>query len=151
MNTSNEIGPRQDTHNLSTSAVDMLLAFWRRTWNPPYDLSAIDELLVEDFILTNSGREVKPRAAFKEWVAQFQSKIQDLRLDEHDTFPSLDGKRVVFRWSVSGRNNGMFDTLPDLRPVSFTGISIWEVRDGKLAHNWVERSAMELYQQLKTV
>ena len=66
MNTSNEIGPRQDTHNLSTSAVDMLLAFWRRTWNPPYDLSAIDELLVEHFILTNSGREVKPRAAFKE-------------------------------------------------------------------------------------
>ena len=29
------------------------------------------------------------------------------------------------------------------------GCAIWEVRDGKLAHNWVERSAYELYQTLK--
>jgi hypothetical protein len=26
-------------------------------------------------------------------------------------------------------------------PISFTGTAVWEVRDGKLAHNWVERSA----------
>jgi hypothetical protein len=32
---------------------------------------------------------------------------------------------------------------------SYTGISIWEMRDGKLAHHWVERSAYELPQELK--
>jgi hypothetical protein len=35
--------------------------------------------------------------------------------------------------------------------VQFTGIAIWEVRNGKLAHNWIERSAYELSQQLKKI
>jgi hypothetical protein len=43
----------------------------------------------------------------------------------------------------------MFGTPADHRPVQLTGIAIWELRDGKLAHNWVERSAYELSQQLK--
>jgi NADPH:quinone reductase-like Zn-dependent oxidoreductase len=37
----------------------------------------------------------------------------------------------------------------DDRPIDFTGIAVWEVRDGKLAHNWVERSAYELVQRLE--
>jgi hypothetical protein len=41
----------------------------------------------------------------------------------------------------------LFGTPADDRPVQFTGI--WEVNNGKLAHNWVERSAYELSQQLK--
>ena len=59
-------------------------------------------------------------------------------------FSSVEGSRVVSRWTLTGFNQGMFGTLPDDRPVQFTGIAIWEVRDGKLAHNWVERSAYEL-------
>ena len=43
----------------------------------------------------------------------------------------------------------MFGAPADDRPVQFTGIAIWEVRNGKLAYNWVERSAYELSQQLK--
>ena len=51
-------------------------------------------------------------------------------------------------WICSGRNNGMLGLPADGRPVAFTGIAIWEVRDGKLARCWVERSAWELYQNL---
>src|SRR5262249_25272661 len=132
------------------SPVETLLEFWRRAWNPPYDLTAIEDLLVEDFVLTNAGgREIKPRSAFKDWAVQFQSRINDLRLEEYDTFQNVDGTRVVSRWAVFGKNNGMFGMAPDQRPISFTGISLWEVRDGKLAHNWVERSAWELFQQLR--
>ena len=43
----------------------------------------------------------------------------------------------------------MLGTEADARPIEFTGIAIWEIRDGKLAHNWVERSAWELYQRLE--
>jgi hypothetical protein len=55
-----------------------------------------------------------------------------------------DGSRVASRWSVTGGNRGMLGSQPDNRPIEFTGIAIWEVRDGKLAHNWMERSAYEL-------
>ncbi len=78
----------------------------------------------------------------------FQGKVGDLRVRNEDIFTSVDGHRVTSRWVASGRNKGMFGTPADGRPVEFTGIAIWEVRDGKLAHNWVERSAYELYQSL---
>jgi ketosteroid isomerase-like protein len=36
------------------------------------------------------------------------------------------------------------------RPVSFTGIAIWRIRDGKLAECRVERAFWELYRELST-
>ena len=127
----------------------MLLQFWEGVWNPPYDLGLVDRLMTEDFVITSAGTDVTGRAAFKEWIKNFQSKIADLRMSNRDIFPSADGKRVVTRWVANGRNRGMFGTTADERPIEFTGIAIWEVRDGKLAHNWVERSAYELSQHLQ--
>jgi hypothetical protein len=43
----------------------------------------------------------------------------------------------------------MFGTPANDEPVEFTGIAVFEVSNGKLAHNWVERSAYELMLRLK--
>jgi len=59
-----------------------------------------------------------------------------------------DGRRVITRMAASGNNNGMFGTQPNGVPVAFTLISIIEVKNGKIAHNWVERSAFELHNRL---
>jgi predicted ester cyclase len=132
-----------------TTGEKLLTEFWVKVYNQPQDFSTIDRLCTEDFVLTTSGKDVVGRAAFKEWVVSFSSKIRDLRLKNLEMFSSADGTRVVSRWVVTGFNRGMFGTSPDDRPVEFTGIAIWEVRDGKLAHNWVERSAYELMLGLK--
>jgi predicted ester cyclase len=63
-------------------------------------------------------------------------------------FESKDGSRVVSRWVCTGNNHGMFGLPADGKPFSFTGTAIWEIRDNKLAHNWVERSTYELFQSL---
>jgi hypothetical protein len=64
-----------------------------------------------------------------------------------ETFQNEDGRRVASRWRITGKNNGMLGTPP--QPISFTGTAVWAVReDGKLCHNWVERSTFELFQQL---
>lgn len=80
--------------------------------------------------------------------AAYQAKIHELRLYPQEAFANKEGTRVVSRWRATGKNNGMLGTKPDNRPVEFTGVAIWEIRGGKLAHNWVEKSAWELYQQL---
>jgi hypothetical protein len=51
--------------------------FWERVWTPPQELDAIDELLVEDFVIENAGNEIRGRDAFREWVARFQDTIED--------------------------------------------------------------------------
>ena len=52
------------------------------------------------------------------------------------------------RWTNHGTNQGIFGLAPDGRPVSFTGIAIWRVQDGRLAECWVERAALEGYLSL---
>ncbi|MDF1741136.1 MAG: redoxin domain-containing protein [Verrucomicrobiales bacterium] len=126
----------------------LVLQFWENVWNPPYDLSLIDRLMTEDFVITSAGNEVKGRDEFKKWVAAFQEKAKGLRLENLDCFASADGSRVVSRWIARGRNGGVLGTGADDREIEFTGIAIWEISDGKLAHNWVERSAWELHQRL---
>lgn len=130
------------------SPVEKVLHFWNNVWSHPYDLNLIDELMVEDFMITTGGVEIKGREQFKQWVAAFQSTVHEGNLENLDIFESKDGSKVVSRWRFTGFHNGMFGLEPNRRPINLTGTSIWEIRDGKLAHNRVERSAWEVYQEL---
>ncbi len=122
----------QDTERLP-------MEFFRRVWTPPHDLDAIDELMTEDYQITLGGLVIEGREAFKAWVAAFHTQLLDARTESQAVFANTTGDRVFSQWLCSGRNNGMLG-LPGLpadgSPVSFTGIAIWEVRDGKLARCW---------------
>ena len=74
-------------------------------------------------------------------ASDLRRKMMAVRIDRIDR--ELD-RLVVFE--NSHRTPGLD---PDQRPIEFTGTAVWAVReDGKLLHNWVERSARELYQTL---
>ncbi|WCT13357.1 ester cyclase [Mucilaginibacter jinjuensis] len=131
------------------SSIDKVLYFWDHVWSAPYHIDLIDELMTDDFIITNAGSEIQGRENFKLWVASLLSVVRESNLENLEIFESQDGTRVVSRWIFSGLNYGIFNLPAAGQPISFTGTAIWEIRDGKLAHNWVERSALELYQQLQ--
>jgi predicted ester cyclase len=128
----------------------LVLDFFGRVWGPDHDLDAIDELMTEDYVITSAGSVVRGRDAFKAWVGDFQARLADARTVSLDAFADGAGMRVVSRWICTGRNNGIFGLPADGRAVSFTGIAIWTVRDGRLAECWVERSAFEAHQALLT-
>ena len=133
------------------NAVEIVEAFWAAVWQPPQNPEAIDDFVVADFIITSGGVDIAGRAAFKAWVIGFQQKISGLEFDIIESFQNADGSRVASRFCIHGRNNGFLGTVPDQRPIAFTGNSIWAVRaDGKLLHHWVERSAWELCQSLRS-
>ena len=134
----------------SQDAERLPIEFFRRVWSPPHDLDAIDEFMTEDYQITSGGHVIEGRDAFKAWVAAFHTQLLDAQTESQAVFANPAGDRVVSRWVGSGRNNGMLGLPADGRTVSFTGIAIWEVRDGKLDRCWVERSAWELYQDLVT-
>jgi hypothetical protein len=120
--------------------------FWREVWKAPQNPDAIDRLVAEDFIITSGGREIRGRENFKCWVVEFQKRISDLAFESIETFQNEDGSRVASRWRVTGRNNGFLGTAPGMEPISMTGTAVFAVReDGLLQHNWVERSAWEVY------
>ena len=104
--------------------------------------------MTEDFVITSGGNDVKGREAFKAWVKEFQSFLLEARTESLNIFANPADNRVVSRWVCTGKNNGIFRLPADGRAVSFTGVAIWAVKDGRLARSWVERSAWELYQEL---
>jgi hypothetical protein len=132
------------------NSVRIVEEFWATVWQAR-DPEAVDRFLVDDFILTTGGVDVVSRERFKAWVKQFLEKINDFAFEVVETFQNEDGSRVASRWRVTGRNNGILGTQADQRPIAFTGTAVWAVReDGKLLHNWVERSSWELFQSLNT-
>ena len=122
--------------------------FFARVWAPPHDLSAIDELMTNDYRITTAGTTIEGRDAFKQWVATMQSSIGDATNEHLDIICNPAGDRVVSRWVTRGTNNGIFGLPADGRAVEFTGIAIWRVSGDRLAECWVERSAFELFKQL---
>jgi predicted ester cyclase len=131
------------------ASIALVESFWEEVWaacNP----AAIDRFVTEDFIITSAGVNVSGAEDFKNWVGSFQSRIADLRWETIETFSNPDGSRVASRFRITGRNNGMFGLPADGKPIAFTGNAILAVTPtGKLSRNWVERSAWELYNQLK--
>lgn len=138
----------QQNKSSQKKAAELIVEFLERVWGPNHELDAIDEIMTEDYIIITGGKEVKGRENFKNWVKQFQVLLSDARTINQEAFANEAGDRAVSRWICSGRNNGIFGLPPDDRFISFTGIAIWEIRDGKLATCWVERSAFELYKEL---
>ena len=130
------------------AAIALVESFWEEVWgacNP----SAVDRFVTEDFVITSAGVDIAGRENFKSWVGDFQSKIADLNLETIETFANATGLRVSSRFRITGQNNGMFGLPADGKPIAFTGNAILAVTPtGKLAHNWIERSAWELYNQL---
>ena len=126
------------------AAIAVVQSFWEEVW-AACDPAAVDRFVTEDFVITSAGVDIAGRENFKAWVGDFQSKITDLNMETIETFANATGSRVSSRFRITGRNNGMFELPADGKPVAFTGNAILAVTPtGKLAHNWIERSAWEL-------
>ena len=109
------------------ASIALVESFWEEVWaagNP----AAIDRFVTDDFIITTAGADVAGRDDFKTWVADFQSKIADLKIETVETFANPDGSRVSSRWRVTGRNNGMFGLPADGKPSRSPATPSWPSR-----------------------
>lgn len=129
--------------SVSAQAVAEKLArdFLERVWGPGHDIAAIDELMRPDYVIHSGGKTVRGRDAFKAWVVEFHRLMPEATDEILDVFANPAGDRVCARWINRGRNNGVFGLPPDGRPIEFHGISVWSVREGRLAECWVERGS----------
>ncbi|GGJ33367.1 ester cyclase [Streptomyces brasiliensis] len=131
------------------SGVDAVHNFWAQVWEAPQNYDAIDDLVVEDFVLVTGGVRVESRAAFKEWAKEFGGAIDNLEFEVIESFENHDGTRVASLWRITGTNNGALGTEPDGAPIEMCGTAVWGVReDGKLLWNQVERNAFEVHRRL---
>jgi len=89
-------------------------------------------------------------AAFRKMMEGYRSALPDaaLRIDEEIG----EGDKVVIRWTCSGTHQGSLLGVPATgKKVSWTGITIYRIVDGKVVDERGEEDAVGLFRQLGLV
>lgn len=111
------------------------------------NLATADEILTQDFVWRappNASDDmliVGPEGV-KQTATDLRSFIPDFVLTVDDVI--AEGDRVVIRWTLRGTAQGESGPVP----VTFTGIDIFRIADGKLAELWQITDDLGLQAQL---
>ncbi len=117
-------------------------------WNEG-KLEALDELIGPDYVLHGAADPDLPRGpeGAKQLTAAFRTAFPDLQGTIEDLI--AEGERVVCRWTARATHGGEFAGIPAThRPVTFSGIEIVRIADGRIAEGWDEVDVAGILQQI---
>lgn len=118
-----------------------------RTFKNQHNVDGIDHLFTPDF--KHHFREpVSPGLeGFKQIGRTINTAFPDVSVTEEDMIATAD--KVVERSSVVATHRApMLKEKPTNRPVRWSEIHIYGIRDGKISEHWVEASTLELLKQI---
>ena len=83
----------------------------------------------------------------KEIASAFRAAFPDVRFDVEIVI--AEGDYVAARWTASGTHRGAWgDVEPTGRSVTFSGVNIFRLENGRVAELWNHRDDLGLQQQL---
>ena len=110
------------------------------------NLDLADELLAPDYVehWSPAGSGIE---GFRQFAVGLVAAFPDLQVTVEDLV--AEGNRVVARVTVHATHEGaLMGMTPTGRQVSFEGIDIFEVEDGRIVGRWNLRTLLSLMQQL---
>ena len=114
------------------------------------DAEAVKKQLAADFRDHEMPPETPPGPeAALHYRSMLHTAFPDLRIKIEDIL--AEGDRVAVRASWTGTHRGSLPMMPvpvTNRTVSFTGMVLWRIRDGKLVERWATIDRLGLQQQL---
>ncbi len=120
---------------------------YHSVWNERR-LEYIEQVIAETHALgdpTVSGRGVGP-AAYRRQVERFLIGLPDLKFIVDDTIS--EGDKLVVYWTITGTHRGEFLGVPPTnKMVSFTGITINQIANGKILESTVVWDGLGLMKQ----
>jgi steroid delta-isomerase-like uncharacterized protein len=112
------------------------------------NLAAIDTLFATDHVAHYPGfPSIQGPEAWKQLVAVSYSAFPDIQTTFEDEMAL--GDKVVVRYTVRATHTGPFMDIPATgKSVTFTGMAIFRIAEGKIVEQWQEADQMGLIQQL---
>lgn len=135
-----------------TSAVEenknIVRRYYDDLWNK-WDLVAITELISADITFRGSlGITAQGHEGFKNYVNMVRAAFPDF----HNKIEELiaEGSTVVARLTYTGTHQGELFGIPVTgKGVTYSGVAIFLIVDGKIKNGWVLGDAMGLKRQLE--
>ncbi len=115
------------------------------------DEAALEELLAPNFIDYGALPGQSPdREGHKQTLAAFRSAFPDLNVTTEDIIG--EGDKVVSRWTARGTHHGeLLGIAPTGNEVTFTGIDVLRIAEGKVVERWAEGNDLEVMQQIGAI
>ena len=128
----------------------VLNQWYEQLWNS-WNVTAIDDLMTEDYVLHLSGVPTPlGREAAKGVVQLFNGSFPDLRHTVDEIV--AEGDTVLARWSVRGTHTGDFQGIAATgNQISLSGTTVHHMRQNKIAETWLTFDNLELLQQLGAI
>lgn len=124
-------------------------SFIEETFNKG-NLSAVDELIAEDYVNHTGAIEVRGRDGMKAFVTTLRTAFPDYHCAIEDQI--AEGDEVVTRWTVRGTQDGELMGIPPTgKHVSLPGIVIDRLANGRLVETWHQADVLGMLQQLGVV
>jgi steroid delta-isomerase-like uncharacterized protein len=106
-----------------------------------------EEALTEDYQAIVNGQLIPSREIGKGFVEAIHTAFPNLKYTLDDTI--IHDDKVVARWTAAGTHTGNFFGMPATsKNVTMLGITIFQIRDGKIAKLWDVWDQNGLMQQL---
>jgi steroid delta-isomerase-like uncharacterized protein len=116
-----------------------------------YNSSALDDfdaLLTDDVVLVRDEEKTHGRAEFKALLGHLKRVFPDI--DYHVEQTIVAGDTIVLRWTARGTHRAEYLSVPATgRAVSYTGITIYELRGDRVARIWVSADLLSLLKRLR--
>ncbi len=115
------------------------------------NLDVADETFAADYIWHNvSGPDVHGPEGMKQHAIMVRNAFPDIHITAEDMI--AEGDRVATRWTIVGTHKGEFVGIPPTGvQVTFTGILISRIADGKIVEEWENSDVLGLMQQLGVI
>lgn len=111
-------------------------------------LEAFDTLLTDDVVLVRDAEKAHGRDEFKAVLSRVYRAFPDIRYQIDDVIVS--GDRIVLRWEGRGTHQGEYLGVQGTgRPIRYRGITLYELRDGRISHVWVSADLLSLLRSLR--
>jgi steroid delta-isomerase-like uncharacterized protein len=104
----------------------------------PGDLGRAGEVIADDFVdhYAPPWQQASGLAGFKQGSAGVRAAFPDMQTTVEDTVAT--GDKVAFRLTLRGTHLGTFAGVPATgKAVTYTGVGIVRVADGKIAERWL--------------
>jgi len=117
-------------------------------WNKG-DLSIADEIYSPEFVYhhLNIYEDRTGIDTFKEFVASIRTTYPDFFVVFENTF--IEGEWATAQWTISGTNTGPRGDLPPTgKKMKVSGVTIYQIKDGKVVEEWVYYNQGAILKQL---
>ena len=95
----------------------------------------------------DGGHEVHGPEGVRHTVTAWRSAFPDLHFTLEDLV--VEGDKIVARWTCSGTHQGVFRGMaPTGKRVTFAGMTLYRIAQGKIVEQWTVEDGISLYQQL---